>query len=107
MGTIGWDLLSAGFLVLGRVDPGRAWQFRRDGRHADEAFGAGAVGGGRGLGRPAWTVRAAVVDVCGGVQAEPAWRCSSSYQGISPGSAPGRLRSRGTGRGKPGGISAS
>ena len=56
-------LLSAGLLVLGRVDPGCAWQFRRGWRFADEAFGVSEIGGVQdlgapgpdGFGRPWWT----------------------------------------------------
>jgi hypothetical protein len=38
-------LLSGGFLLLGWVDPGCAWQFRRDGWLGHEALGVGGVGG--------------------------------------------------------------
>lgn len=51
-GTAEWLLLSGAFLVLGRVDPGHAWQFRRGWRLADEAFGVGLVGGVQDLGAP-------------------------------------------------------
>ena len=66
-------LLGAGLLLLGRVDPGRAWQFRRGGRLADEAFGVGVVGGVQDAGAPGLDgFGLAVVDVGGGVQPEAA-----------------------------------
>ena len=66
-------LLSAGLFLLGRVDPGCARQFRRGGRLADEALGVGGVGGVEDLGALGPDGRGvAVVDVGGGVQAEPA-----------------------------------
>jgi hypothetical protein len=50
-----------------------AWQFRRGWRLADEAFGAGVVGGVQDLGAACpGGGGPAVVDVGGGVQAEPA-----------------------------------
>jgi len=66
-------LLGAGLLLLGRVDPGRARQFRRGGRLADEALGVGGVGGVQDLGALGPDGGGvSVVDVGGGVQAEPA-----------------------------------
>src|ERR1700722_7513438 len=66
-------LLSDAFLLLGRVDPGCSWQFRRCGRLADEALGVGVVGGVQDLGACSPDGRGvAVVDVGGSVQAEPA-----------------------------------
>ena len=66
-------LLRGAFFLLGRVDPGRPWQFWRGGWLADEALGVGLVGGVQDLGAPGPDGRGvAVVDVGGGVQAEPA-----------------------------------
>src|SRR5580692_1567442 len=45
-------LLRVDLFVLGRVDPGCAWQFRRGWRLADEALGVGVVGGGQDPGAP-------------------------------------------------------
>jgi hypothetical protein len=71
-GTVTRVLLSVSLLVLGRVDPGCAWQFRRDGWFADEAFGVGVVGGGQGLG-------ALGLDGCGPVGCQKsAWPVSCS-----------------------------
>jgi len=64
-------LLSGGFLLLGRVDPGCAWQFWWGRWLAGEAFGVGVAGGGQDLGAPGPDGGPAVVDVGGGVQAEP------------------------------------
>jgi hypothetical protein len=65
-------LLSAGLLVLGRVDPGCAWQFRRGWRFADEAFGVREVGGVQDLGASGPDGGGpAVVDVGGGVRPSP------------------------------------
>ncbi len=66
-------ILSAGLFLLGRVDPGCAWQFRRGGWLGDEALGVSGVGGVQDLGAGGPDGRGvAVVDVGGGVQAEAA-----------------------------------
>jgi hypothetical protein len=66
-------LLSGAFFLLGRVDPGCARQLWRGGWLADEALGVGEVGGVQDLGAAGPDgCRIAVVDVGGGVQAEPA-----------------------------------
>jgi hypothetical protein len=66
-------LLSSGFFLLGRVDPGCAWQFRRGGWLADEAPGVGVVGTGQDVGAGGLDRGGvSVVDVGGGVQAEAA-----------------------------------
>ena len=80
-----WWLLSPG-----GVDPGCGWQFRRDGCHADEALGAGAVGGGQGLGTPG-------LDGCG--PAEPA----VAVLVVVPGEEVLAVRPGGFDRGEPGG----
>ena len=108
-GTITRVLLSAGLLVLGRVDPGCAWQFRRGWRFADEAFGVGVVGGVQDLGAVGPDgCGLAVVDVGGGVQAEPAVMMLV----VVPGEEVLAVRPGGFDRGEPGGearagISAS
>ena len=104
-GTVRWLLLSGGFFLLGRVDPGCAWQFRRGWRFAGEAFGVGVVGGVQDLGAAGLDgCGASVVDV-GGVQAEPA----VAVLVVVPGEEvlavrPGGLDRGGTGRGRPAGT---
>ena len=66
-------LLSGGFFLGGRVDPGCAWQVWRGGGFADEALGVGAVGGGQDLGAFGLDGGGVpVVDIGCGVQAQPA-----------------------------------
>jgi hypothetical protein len=64
-GTAGWLLLSGGFFLRWRVNPGCVRQFRRCGWFADEALGVSEISGVQDLG-------AAGLDGGGGVQAEPA-----------------------------------
>ena len=93
-------LLSAGLLLLGRVDPGCAWQFWRCGWLADEALGVGEVGGVQDLGACGPDGRGvAVVDVGGGVQAEPA----VAVLVVVPGEEFLAVRAGGLDRGEPGG----
>ena len=97
---LGRLLLSVGFLLLGRVDPGCAWQFRRGWWLADEAFGVGVVGGVQDLGASGLDgCGPAVVDVGGGVQAEPA----VPVLVVIPGEEVLAVRPGGFDRGEPGG----
>jgi hypothetical protein len=69
----GWLLLSGGFFLLRRVDPGVGRQFWRGWWLADEALGVGVVGGGQDAGACGPDgCGVAVMDVRGGVQAEAA-----------------------------------
>ena len=96
------DLLSVGLLVLGRVDPGCAWQVWRDRWLADEAFRMGEIGRGQDLGAPGLDgCGPAVVDVGGGVQAEPA----VAVLVVVPGEEVLAVRPGGFDRGEPGGES--
>ena len=65
--------MSGGLFLLGWVDPGCVRQFWRGRRLADEAFGVGEVCGSQDLGAPGPDEPSPpVMDVGGGVQAEPA-----------------------------------
>lgn len=99
-------LLRVGLFLFGWVDPGGAWQFRRGGWLADEAVGAGVVGGGQDAGSPGLDGGgAAVMDVGCGVQAEPA----VAVLVVVPGEEvlavrPGGFEGAGPGRGTRAGI---
>jgi hypothetical protein len=72
-GAVGRLLLSCGFFLLGWVDPGAVRDAGRGGWLADEALGVGVVGGGQHEGSCRLDgTGPSVVDVGGGVQAQPA-----------------------------------
>ena len=97
-------LLSGGFFLFGRVDPGDGWQAWRGGGLADEALGvlAGRRRSGRGRGWPGRLrrCRGGRRRRCAGRARRGGARCCT--RGRSPGSAPGRPRWSRSGPGNPG-----